>query len=124
MNMGPQVLVWLVVIGLVAGMLSGLVGIGGGLVMVPAMVWLLGYSQHQAQGTSLAVLMLPVVFLAARDYYKAGHIDPKVVGVIAAAFVVGGYFGGKWALALPADQLRKVFGVILLLASIKLLLNK
>jgi hypothetical protein len=65
-----------------------------------------------------------VVFLAARDYYKAGHIDPKVVGVIAAAFVVGGYFGGKWALALPADQLRKVFGVILLLASIKLLLNK
>jgi uncharacterized membrane protein YfcA len=124
MSMGPQVLVWLVLIGLVAGMLSGLVGIGGGLVMVPAMVWLLGYSQHQAQGTSLAVLMLPVVFLAARDYYKAGHIDPKVVGVIAAAFVVGGYFGGKWALALPADQLRKVFGVILLLASIKLLLNK
>ena len=124
MNMGPQVLVWLVVIGLVAGMLSGLVGIGGGLVMVPAMVWLLGYSQHQAQGTSLAVLMLPVVFLAARDYYKAGHVDPKVVGVIAAAFVVGGYFGGKWALALPADHLRKVFGVILLLASIKLLLNK
>jgi uncharacterized membrane protein YfcA len=113
-----------VVIGLVAGMLSGLVGIGGGLLMVPALVWLLSYSQHQAQGTSLAVLMLPVVFLAARDYYKAGHIDPKVVGVIAAAFVVGGYFGGKWALALPADQLRKVFGVILLLASIKLLLNK
>jgi hypothetical protein len=105
-------------------MLSGLVGIGGGLLMVPALVWLLSYSQHQAQGTSLAVLMLPVVFLAARDYYKAGHIDPKVVGVIAAAFVVGGYFGGKWALALPADQLRKVFGVILLLASIKLLLNK
>jgi uncharacterized protein len=124
MIMGPQVVVWLVVIGVVAGMLSGLVGIGGGLVMVPAMVWLLGYSQHQAQGTSLAVLMLPVVFLAARDYYKAGHIDPKVVGVIATAFVVGGYFGGKWALALPVDQLRKIFGVILLLASFKLLLNK
>ena len=124
MTFDTQTILLLVVIGLVAGMLSGLVGIGGGLLMVPALVWLLSYSQHQAQGTSLAVLMLPVVFLAARDYYKAGHIDPKVVGVIAAAFVVGGYFGGKWALVLPADQLRKVFGVILLLASIKLLLNK
>jgi uncharacterized membrane protein YfcA len=106
-------------------MLSGFVGIGGGLVMVPAMVWLLGYSQHQAQGTSLAVLMLPVVFLAARELLQGwSHIDPKVVGVIATAFVVGGYFGGKWALALPVDQLRKIFGVILLLASFKLLLNK
>lgn len=122
--MDAQQALWLVVIGLAAGILSGLVGIGGGLVMVPAMVWLLGYSQHQAQGTSLAVLMLPVVFLAARDYYKAGHIDPKVVGVIAAAFVMGGYFGGKWALALPADQLKKIFGVVLLAASLKLLLSK
>lgn len=122
--MDAQQALWLVVIGLAAGILSGLVGIGGGLVMVPAMVWLLGYSQHQAQGTSLAVLMLPVVFLAARDYYKAGHIDPKVVGVIAVAFVMGGYFGGKWALALPADQLKKIFGVVLLAASLKLLLSK
>ena len=81
MTFDTQTILLLVVIGLVAGMLSGLVGIGGGLLMVPALVWLLSYSQHQAQGTSLAVLMLPVVFLAARDYYKAGHIDPKVVGV-------------------------------------------
>ncbi len=122
--MDAQQALWLVIIGLAAGILSGLVGIGGGLVMVPAMVWLLGYSQHQAQGTSLAVLMLPVVFLAVRDYYKAGHIDPKVVGVIALAFVLGGFFGGKWALALPADQLKKIFGVVLLAAALKLLLSK
>ena len=122
--MDAQQALWLVLIGLAAGILIGLVGIGGGLVMVPAMVWLLGYSQHQAQGTSLAVLMLPVVFLAARDYYKAGHIDTKVVGVIAAAFVIGGFFGGKWALALPADQLKKIFGVVLLAAALKLLLSK
>lgn len=122
--MDAQQMLWLVLIGLAAGILSGLVGIGGGLVMVPAMVWLLGYSQHQAQGTSLAVLMLPVVFLAARDYYRAGHIEPKVVGVIAVAFVFGGFFGGKWALALPADQLKKIFGVVLLAASLKLLLSK
>jgi uncharacterized membrane protein YfcA len=122
--MDAQQALWLVIIGLAAGILSGLVGIGGGLVMVPAMVWLLGYSQHQAQGTSLAVLMLPVVFLAVRDYYKAGHIDPKVVGVIALAFVLGGFFGGKWALALPVDQLKKIFGVVLLAAALKLLLSK
>jgi uncharacterized membrane protein YfcA len=122
--MDAQQVLWLLCIGLAAGLLSGLVGIGGGLVMVPAMIWLLGYSQHQAQGTSLAVLMLPVVFLAARDYYKAGYIDPKVVGVVAAAFVIGGSFGGKWALSLPADHLRKIFGVVMLAAALKLLLSK
>jgi uncharacterized membrane protein YfcA len=121
--MDAQQVLWLLCIGLAAGLLSGLVGIGGGLVMVPAMM-LLGYSQHQAQGTSLAVLMLPVVFLAARDYYKAGYIDPKVVGVVAAAFVIGGSFGGKLALSLPADHLRKIFGVVMLAAALKLLLSK
>ena len=88
MTFDTQTILLLVVIGLVAGMLSGLVGIGGGLLMVPALVWLLSYSQHQAQGTSLAVLMLPVVFLAVRNYYKAGVIDHKVVGIIALSFVV------------------------------------
>ena len=73
----------LLVVGLTAGILSGFVGIGGGLVMVPALIWLLGYSQHQAQGTSLGVLILPVVFLAARNYYKEGMIDIKVVAIIA-----------------------------------------
>ncbi len=124
MSFDTQTILLLVVIGLVAGMLSGLVGIGGGLLMVPALVWLLSYSQHQAQGTSLAVLMLPVVFLAVRNYYKAGVIDPKVVCVIAAAFVVGGALGSKWAIALPAESLKKVFGVVLLLASIKLIFGR
>lgn len=124
MTFDTQTILLLVVIGLVAGMLSGLVGIGGGLLMVPALVWLLHYSQHQAQGTSLAVLLLPVVFLAVRNYYKAGVIDPKVVGVIAVAFVVGGSLGSKWAIALPAESLKKVFGIVLLLASIKLIIGK
>jgi uncharacterized membrane protein YfcA len=124
MTFDTQTILLLVVIGLVAGMLSGLVGIGGGLLMVPALVWLLSYSQHQAQGTSLAVLMLPVVFLAVRNYYKAGVIDPKVVGIIALSFVVGGALGSKWAIALPAEHLKKVFGVVLLLASIKLIFGK
>lgn len=114
----------LVVVGLLAGILSGLVGVGGGIIMVPALVWLLGYSQYQAQGTSLAVLMFPVVFLAARNYYRAGAIDPKVVMVIALAFVLGGYFGSKWSLALPMATVQKVFGGIMLLASIKLIFGK
>jgi uncharacterized membrane protein YfcA len=114
----------LVLIGLLAGVLSGFVGIGGGVVMVPALVMLLGYSQHQAQGTSLAVLVLPVVGLAAWNYYKAGVIDPKVVVVIALSFVAGGYFGSKWALALPAETVKRVFGVVMLLLSLKLILDR
>lgn len=114
----------LVVVGLLAGIISGFVGVGGGIVMVPAMVWVLGYSQHQAQGTSLAVIMFPVVLLAVRNYYRAGMIDPKVVAVIALAFFVGGYFGSKWSLSLPMATVQKVFGVIMLLASIKLIFGK
>jgi uncharacterized protein len=114
----------LIIVGLMAGILSGFVGIGGGLIMVPALIWLLGYSQHQAQGTSLGVLILPVVFLAVRNYYKAGMIDIKVVAIIAAAFVIGGYFGSKWALALPAETVKRIFGVVMLLAALKLIFGK
>ena len=114
----------LVVVGLLAGILSGFVGVGGGIIMVPALVWLLGYDQHQAQGTSLAVLMLPVVFLAVRNYWKEGMIDWRVVGVIAAAFVAGGYLGSKGALALPADTVKRVFGMMMLFVAIKLILGK
>ncbi len=114
----------LALVGLFAGVLSGFVGIGGGVVMVPALVIMLGYSQHQAQGTSLAVLVLPVVALAVRNYYKAGMIDPKMVAVIAVAFVVGGYFGSKWSLALPTETVKRVFGVLMLLISVKLILGK
>ncbi|SRR5690606_31586302 len=114
----------LLAVGLTAGILSGFVGIGGGLVMVPALIWLLGYSQHQAQGTSLGVLILPVVFLAARNYYKEGMIDIKVVAIIACAFLIGGYFGSKWALALPAETVKRIFGVVMLFAALKLIFGK
>ncbi|MEZ4790661.1 MAG: sulfite exporter TauE/SafE family protein [Flavobacteriales bacterium] len=114
----------LLLVGLVAGILSGFVGIGGGVIMVPALIWLLSYSQQQAQGTSLAVLMFPVVFLAVRNYYKAGAIDPKVVGFIAIAFVAGSYFGSKWSLALPMETVRKVFGAVILLVALKMIFGK
>lgn len=124
MELNPQTVAALLAVGISAGLLSGFVGIGGGIIMVPALVWLLSYSQHQAQGTSLAVLMLPVVFLAARNYYKEGLIDVRSVAIIAIAFVISGYFGSKWALALPADIVRKIFGGIMLLASIKMIIGK
>lgn len=122
--MDTQTVGILVAVGLAAGILSGFVGIGGGIIMVPALVLLLGYGQQQAQGTSLAVLMLPVVALAVRNYYKAGVIDPKVVAVIAVAFVVGGYLGSKWSLALPQDVVKRAFGVLMLVVSVKLIFAK
>ena len=124
MGMDLQTVGVLIIIGLLAGILSGFVGVGGGIIMVPAMIWLLGYDQHQAQGTSLAVLMFPVVVLAVRNYWKQGMIDWKIVIVIAVAFVAGGYFGSKGALALPADTVKRVFGVIMLFVAIKLILGR
>ena len=119
-----QNVVILVLVGLSAGILSGFVGVGGGIIMVPALVWVMGYNQFQAQGTSLAVLMLPVVFLAARDYYRACTIEVGVVAIIAVAFLVGGYFGSKWSLALPVDTVQRIFGCIMLLAALKLIFGK
>lgn len=122
--MSAATILLLILTGLLAGSLSGFVGIGGGIVMVPALVWLLGYSQHQAQGTSLAVLVLPVVFFAAWNYHKVHPLDLKAVGIIAGAFLIGGFMGSKMALALPADAVKKVFGVIMIVAAMKLIFGK
>src|SRR4030095_9066334 len=103
----------LVVIGVLAGILSGFVGVGGGIIIVPALVWLLGFSQHQAQGTSLAVLLLPVGIFAVMTYSRAGALDWKVALIICAGFVIGSYFGSKWALAIPVDTVKKVFGIFM-----------
>ena len=101
-------------------MLSGIVGIGGGIIIVPALVFFLGFSQLKAQGTSLGILLLPVGILAVIQFYKQGYIDMKTVGIVACSFVVGGYLGSKIALALPQETVKKVFAVLLLLISIKM----
>ncbi len=124
--MTTQLVITALLIGLAAGMLSGLVGVGGGIIMVPALVFFMNYTQHQAQGTSLAVLTLPVVIIASIYYYyqcrKLGTpIDLKVVGLLAAGFLVGGYFGSKIALAVNQDALKKIFAVILFYTAIKML---
>ena len=124
--MTAQLIITALLIGLAAGMLSGLVGIGGGIIMVPALVFFMSYTQHQAQGTSLAVLTMPVVILASLYYYhqcqKLGTpIDLKIVGLLAAGFIVGAFFGSKIALVINQDALKKVFAVILLYTAVKML---
>jgi uncharacterized membrane protein YfcA len=124
--MAVQIIITAVAIGLAAGSLSGLVGIGGGIIMVPALVFFMNYGQHQAQGTSLAVLTLPVVILASIYYYmecrKMGTpIDLRIVGLLAAGFLVGGFLGSKLALAINADLLKKIFAVILFYTAFKML---
>ena len=114
----------LVLIGVAAGVLSGFVGVGGGLIIVPALMWSLGFTQHQATGTSLAVLLLPVGILAVMNYYRAGHIDLKYAAIISLAFVLGGYLGSKWSLALSPETVRKVFGVVMLVGALKLIFGK
>jgi uncharacterized protein len=114
----------LIIIGLLAGVLSGLVGVGGGIIMVPLLVLLLGFSQHQAQGTSLTVLVVPVTALAVFNYYKEGYINWKYALVIAIFFVVGSFFGSKLAVDLDQKMLKRIFGVVLLFIAGKMLLEK
>jgi uncharacterized protein len=125
-HMTTELVLTALLIGLAAGMLSGLVGVGGGIIMVPALVFFMHYTQHQAQGTSLAVLTLPVVIIASLYYYyqcrKMGTpIDFKVVGLLAGGFLVGGFFGSKIALSIPQDTLKKIFAVILIYTALKML---
>jgi uncharacterized membrane protein YfcA len=119
--MTAQTIIILLVVGLAAGVLSGLVGIGGGIIIVPALVLFLGFTQHQAQGTSLGLLLLPVGILAVMNYYKQGHIDVKVVLIMAAAFVIGGYLGSKVSIGMSQEMLKKVFAVVLIIISVKIL---
>lgn len=122
--MSVQIILSLVLIGVLAGILSGLVGVGGGVIMVPLLVLFLGFNQHQAQGTSLAVLVVPVTAVAVYNYYKEGYIDWRYAAIIAVFFVIGGFFGSKIAIGLDQKILKKIFGVILLLIAGKMLLEK
>ncbi|MBU0683424.1 MAG: TSUP family transporter [Candidatus Omnitrophota bacterium] len=111
-----NILIYLVV-GLIAGIVSGLIGIGGGIVIVPCLIYVFKFSQHAAQGTTLAMLVPPIGLLAAWAYYKGGHVNLPVAGLLCLGFVVGGYFGAKFAVGLPEVILRKIFGACLLVIS-------
>ena len=113
-----------ILLGLAAGILSGLVGIGGGILIVPALVFLFGFSQQQAQGTTLALLVPPIGILAAWTYYKHGFVDIKVAAIIAAGFIVGSLFGARFATGISNDILGKVFGAFLVLVGLKMIYGK
>jgi uncharacterized membrane protein YfcA len=103
--------VFLLLIGIVAGIASGLFGIGGGVLIVPGLVFLLGFSQHTATGTSLAILLPPVGIAAVLEYYRYGHVDLKAALIVAAALLVGAWFGALLANHLKDTYLRLAFGV-------------
>lgn len=120
-HMTAQLILLLVIIGLAAGVLSGLVGVGGGIIIVPALVFFLGFTQHEAQGTSLGLLLLPVGILAVMNYYNKGYIDVRVVLVMCVAFVLGGWLGSKLALSLSQEVIRKVFAVVLFYTAFRMM---
>lgn len=119
--MSVQTIALLLLVGLLAGMLSGLVGLGGGVIIVPALVFVLGFSQHQATGTSLGILLLPAGIFAVINYYKRGYVDMNVVLLVFAGFLIGGYLGSRLSVSLPETTLKKIFGVVLLLIAGKVL---
>jgi uncharacterized membrane protein YfcA len=111
-------------IGTITGIMAGMLGIGGGIVVIPAMVMIMGLSQQTAQGTSLAMMLPPVGILAVWNYYKAGHVDFRFAIILAIAFIAGSYFGSKFAVAIPQAAMKKIFGIVLMLVSLKMLFFK
>ena len=119
-----MIIIFYILLGILAGGLSGLIGIGGGIIIVPALVFLFGMSQQSAQGTTLALLVPPIGILAAMQYYKQGHVDIRVAIFIIIGFLLGSFLGSKLALFIPTNILTKVFAVTLFLIAIKMFFSK
>lgn len=117
-------IILLIITGLIAGMLGGMFGVGGGIVVIPALIFIFGMTQHQAQGTSTAFMLLPVGMLAFINYYKAGHINIKYASILAITFFVGSYFGSKLAINISETSLKKIFSIFIILAGIKMFFGK
>jgi uncharacterized protein len=122
--MNLYVFLILILIGLAAGIFGGFVGLGGGVIMIPAMIYLLGMSQFEAQGTSLAVMLPPVGILAVMNYYRAGHLNWKYALIIAVTFTLGGFIGSKIALDIPVSTIKKIFGFVLLGIGLNIIFGK
>lgn len=121
MDFSTTQIVILLMVGLMAGALSGFVGVGGGIIIVPAMIYFMNMNQMQAQGISLALLMLPVGVLGVVNYYKAGHIQFSYVLLMAVGFIVGNYFGSKYAMRVPEHKIKFFFSVLMLYVAVQML---
>lgn len=117
-------LIILIVIGILSGILAGVFGVGGAIIVIPALVVILGLSQHNAQGTSLAFMLPPVGILATWNYWKAGHVDWKIALVLSLTFVVGAYFGSRLSINISDKMLRKMFGILMMVMAIKMIFTK
>ena len=122
--MSTSMILILIVIGIITGVMAGMLGIGGAIIMIPALVFFMGISQQTAQGTSLAVMLPPIGIIAAYNYYKEGQVNIKFAIILALFFLIGSYFGSKLALNLSQPVLKKIFGILLLLVAAKMLLSK
>ncbi|MDP3462147.1 MAG: sulfite exporter TauE/SafE family protein [Bacteroidales bacterium] len=122
--MTTGIILILIMIGLVAGVFSGMIGIGGAIIIIPALIYFLHLDQHTAQGTSLAIMLPPIGLLAVYNYYKVGALNLQYAFIIASAFLIGGYIGSKFAVNIPVDVLRKVFAIVLIFIALRMLLVK
>jgi uncharacterized membrane protein YfcA len=111
-------------IGIVAGIFSGFIGIGGGLVIVPCLVYFFGMTQHTAQGTSLAMMLPPIGILAVLNYHRQGMVDWKIAAILCVTFLAGSFLGSKAAISLPADTVKKIFGAIIIAVGMKMIFEK
>lgn len=119
-----QIVLILLAVGLAAGFLSGMVGIGGGIIIVPVLVYFLGFTQHQAQGTTLFMFLLPIGILGVMNYHKQGYVDYKTALIICTTFVFGSYFGSKLSISLDQKTVKQIFGAIIILLGAKMLFWK
>jgi uncharacterized membrane protein YfcA len=122
--MDIYILLLLVAIGLFTGGASGILGIGGGIILIPALIYLCGFTQQQAVGTSLSIMLPPIGFFAAMNYYRAGQVNVKYAIILAVMFMVGSYITSKIAVGLPEPVVRKVFSVFLIIVAIKMFFTK
>lgn|SRR5690242_1592811 len=120
-DMSIGLIIGLLIVGVCAGYLSGLVGVGGGIVIVPALVYIFGYSQHLSQGTTLALMIPPIGIFAAVEYYRKGFVDIRVAAIIIAGFLVGSFLGSKLAIGLPDHTIRKIFAILMIGIAVKML---
>ena len=117
-------LIILIAIGILSGILAGVFGVGGAIIVIPALVFILGLSQHMAQGTSLAFMLPPVGILATWNYWKAGHVDWKIALILSLTFVLGAYLGSTLSLNISDRTLRRMFGVLMIVMAIKMIFSK
>ncbi len=122
--MSVSMLIIVIIIGIITGITAGMLGVGGAIIMVPALIFFLGFSQHMAQGTSLAVMLPPIGIVAAYNYWKAGHVDLRIALILALTFIIGSYFGSRFAINIPQHLLKKIFGLVLLMVALRMLIWK